>query len=361
MSHPRAGLMALPEVAAGTASAARLYEAFIQAEAPRSQHATASSGAPDVSVCIANWNCRDLLRDCLESLHQEAQGLQLEIIVVDNGSCDGAAEMVAQEFPHVILVRNSSNLGFARANNQAARRARGRYLFFLNNDTVVPPETLNCLVDYADDHPEVGMVGPRLRDARGRLQVSYRPRPTVAAMLHRTTLLRCTRLLRGTYLRFRRDFDADTTRRVDVLMGAAMLLPRQIFFGCGGWDEDFTFGGEDLDLCDRVSRQHPIVYHPQAEIIHYGRVSSRQHSGYASTHIAIGFLRYLRKSGASRPALLLYKTIVMLDAPVHLMGKTVQFLWRSAWGRKDKAAKTLSVMRGLGHFLAKGLVAFWKA
>src|SRR5688572_26671222 len=92
----------------------------------------------DVSVCIANWNCRDLLRTCLASLLRQPQGVRLEVVVVDNASTDGAAEMVAAEFPEVTLIRNATNKGFSRASNQAAHHSSGRYLFFLNNDTVVP-------------------------------------------------------------------------------------------------------------------------------------------------------------------------------------------------------------------------------
>jgi GT2 family glycosyltransferase len=320
------------------------------------------SGPVDVTVCIANWNCRDMLRACLESLHDQPQGVRLETVVVDNGSADGAADMVAREFPEVVLQRNAANLGFARANNQAAGRARGRFLFFLNNDTLVPPGTLRRLVEYAEAHPEVGMVGPRLRDGRGQPQVSYRQRPTLAVLLHRTSLLRWTGLLREPYHRYRRqEFDPDSTRAVEVLMGAAMFLPRDVFRACGGWDEDFTFGGEDLDLSLRVGRSRTVVYHPRAEITHYGRVSTRQHIGYASTHMAVGFARYLRKSGCPARGLLAYKVLVSLDAPVQLVIKGVQYLWRRAQGQDAKAEKSLLAFRGLGHFLLRGLLTFWRA
>jgi GT2 family glycosyltransferase len=319
-------------------------------------------GPVDVSVCIANWNCRDLLRGCLASLLGRPQGVRLEVIVVDNASEDGAAEMVEREFPSVALYRNDANRGFSQANNLAARRSRGRYLLFLNNDTEVPAGTLRRLLDYAEAHPEVGMIGPRLRDGRDRWQVSYRLRPTVGTLLHRTSLLRWTGLFRGAYGRYRRqDFDPHTVRRVDVLMGAALLLPRQVFFDCGGWDEDFVFGGEDLDLSARVGRRYPVVYLPRAEVIHYGRASTRQHIGFASTQMAIGFVRYLRKRGCGRPALWAYKLAVTLDAPLQFVVKGLEYLCRRLRGRRGKAAKTLLAWKGLGHFLVRGLVEFWKA
>ncbi len=314
----------------------------------------------DVSVCIANWNCRDLLRACLASLRDQG-GVTAEVIVIDNASADGSAELVRREFPEVVLHRNAANVGFARANNQAAELARGRYLFFLNNDTVVPPGTLRRLIDYCEAHPGVGMVGPRLRDGTGRTQVSYRRRPTLAALLHRTALLRWTGLLRGNYRRYRRqDFDPNTTRVVEVLMGAAMFLPREVFFTCGAWDEEFTFGGEDIELSARVGRHYQVVYLPGIEITHYGRVSTRQHIGFASTNMAVGFARYLRKSGCSRRGLILYKLLVTLDAPVQLADRALQYLWRRLRGRREKADKSLLVLRGLAHFLAHGLGPLWK-
>jgi GT2 family glycosyltransferase len=316
----------------------------------------------DVSVCIANWNCCEYLRACLTSLRDQAVEVALEVIVIDNASSDGAADMVQREFPDVILHRNATNVGFARANNQAAELSRGRFLFFLNNDTIVPAGTLRRLIDYCEAHPAVGMVGPRLRNGGGQIQVSYRQRPTLATFLHRTYLLRWTGLLRGGYRRYRRqEFDPDLTRPVDILMGAAMFLPRAVFLTCGAWDEDFAFGGEDIELSDRVGRHFQVVYLPAVEITHFGRVSTRQHIGFASTNMAIGFARYLRKSGCSRAGLFLYKLLVTVDAPLQLADKMVQYVWRRLRGRKEKARKSLLVLRGLAHFLFKGLVPFWKA
>jgi N-acetylglucosaminyl-diphospho-decaprenol L-rhamnosyltransferase len=321
-----------------------------------------ANGPIDVSVCIANWNCLDLLRGCLESLQDRPQGVRLEVIVVDNASVDGAADMVAREFPEVLLIRNAANRGFSRANNQAADKARGRFLFFLNNDTIVPPGTLRRLVDFAERHPEVGMVGPRLRDGQGHFQVSYRQRPTLAALLHRTVLLRWTRLFKRAYRRYRRqDFDPYTVRNVDILMGAAVMLPRERFFACGRWDEDFAFGGEDLDLSTRVNRAAKVVYLPQAEILHLGRVSSRLHIGFASAQMAIGLIRYLRKSGCGRLPLMGYKLAVTLDTPLQLVSKILQSGWRRMLRQHDEAEKSWLAARGCWHLMTLGLFSFWGA
>jgi GT2 family glycosyltransferase len=353
--------------------AAQPHDALILPPAPPRRRSAAARRAAyrrqfldsrpiDVSVCIANWNCRDLLRGCLESLQDWPQGVRLEVIVVDNASADDAAGMVADEFPEVVLVRNDTNHGFARANNQAADKARGRYLLFLNNDTVVPPGTLRRLVEFADRHPEVGMLGPRLRDGQGHIQVSYRQRPTVAALLHRTLLLRWTGLFKRAYRRYRRqDFDPYAIRNVDVLMGAAVLLPRERFFACGRWDEDFAFGGEDLDLSTRVNRSAKVVYVPQVEVVHFGRVSSRLHIGFASAQMAIGLVRYLRKTGSGRLPLAVYKLAVTLDAPLQLAAKALQGLWRGLRGQRPEAEKSWLAVRGTWHFMTRGLVLFWRA
>ena len=318
--------------------------------------------APEVSVCVVNWNCRDLLRQCLRSLDPARQQTRLEIIVVDNASTDGAADMVASEFPQVALVRNAANAGFARANNQAAALARGEYLYFLNNDTLVPPGAVRRLVDFARTRPDAGLIGPRLRDGAGEFQTSFRLLPSVGVLLHRVSLLRWTGLFRRAYRRYRgRDGDFETTRTVEALMGAALLVRRDIFARYGPWDESFAFGGEDVELCHRIGRRHPVVYHPAVEITHYGRTSSRQQIGYVHTNMLIGLVRCLRKNGTFRPALWLYKSAATLDAPLQWVAHAAQYAWRRARGQRERAEKCRVVMRGVGHFLRRGLPAFWRA
>ena len=306
---------------------------------------------PDVSVCIVNWNCRELLRACLASLHQQEQGVRIETIVVDNASSDGAADMVAAEFPEVILIRNAENRGFSRGNNQAAARATGRFLFFLNNDTWVPPGTLARLAAYAEAHPEVGMIGPRLRDAKGNFQISYRRKPTLSALLHRTNLFGPTGLFRRAYHHYRRDeFDPHQRRTVETLMGAAMFVPRPVFDRCGPWDEDFAFGGEDLHFSACIGRHYKLVFLPEVEIVHYGGVSTRQHMGYVSSNRLSGFAHFLRKSGYSRTAVLTYKLAVTLDAPIELLVRRAQYLLRKLCGKSEAAQRSQRAARVLATF-----------
>jgi N-acetylglucosaminyl-diphospho-decaprenol L-rhamnosyltransferase len=326
------------------------------------QSAPAQARVLDLSVCIVNWNCRAALRNCLRSLHAQGLGLEYEIIVVDNASTDGAPDMVARQFPQVQLVRNATNAGFARANNQAARLARGKYVFFLNNDTIVPPEALRRLTTFLVAHPDVIMLGPRLRDARGKLQMSHRRRPSPSTFLHRTLLFRRLGLGRDDYEKYRRRAPGhDRMLDVDILMGAAVLMPRQPFLYLGGWDEDFTFGGEDMELCHRARRLGRIVYWPDVEITHLGSTSSKRHAAFAFPHVAVGFAKYFRKTGASRRALFGYKLAVTLDAPLRLGVRMLQYL-AQFWRRSDrKSERWRREMRGSWAFMTRGLLAFWRA
>ena len=127
---------------------------------------------PDLSILIVNWNTRQLLVDCLASLSATKPGIELEVIVVDNASTDGSADEVARFYPGAALIRNAENVGFAAANNQAYRASAGRHVLLLNSDTLVPPGSLELLVEHLDAHPGVGIVGPRLEYGDGSFQIS---------------------------------------------------------------------------------------------------------------------------------------------------------------------------------------------
>jgi GT2 family glycosyltransferase len=269
--------------------------------------------------------------------------------------------MVERDYPEVRLIRNESNSGFARANNQAAQVARGQYLLFLNNDTVVPPYAVAKLAAYLENHPEAAILGPRLRDENGKIQAAYRSQPTVATFLHRTLLLRWTGLFRSRYRAFRRHPFADLfPHAADVLMGAAVMLRRKTFDKLSGWDEAYTFGGEDMDLCYRARQLGQVVHHPGVTIIHHGRASSRNNPAFAAPHIAVGFLKYLRKTGSSRLGLWAYKLALTLDLPLQFLIRGAEWLWRRIRGQRARATQTANHLRAHWAFARRGLREFWR-
>jgi hypothetical protein len=315
----------------------------------------------DISLCIVNWNGRDVLASCLASVKRAAPAVTCEIIVVDNGSTDGSAEMVAADFPYAQLIANSENRGFAHANNQAAAVSRGRYLLFLNNDTLLKPACLEGLVWYLETHPHVGMVGPRLIGRDGTHQCSWRGRPTVRALLHRLPVFRTLGLFKFAYEEYRRGArDADEPHQVDTLLGAAVCLRREVFVQHGGWDESFPFGLEDFDLSARVARTHTVVFLPEVEIVHLGRVSSRLNPAYVYAGVECGYARYLRKHLAGPTVVGLYKLLVTLNLPFALLAESVRAIWRRLRRGPAAAGQPHSELAPLWQFLLRGLPMFWR-
>ncbi|MBA4186819.1 MAG: glycosyltransferase family 2 protein [Planctomycetaceae bacterium] len=318
--------------------------------------------APEVSVCIASWNCVGLLRKCLQSLFGNPQGVRFEVVIADNASTDGAAEMVAAEFPQVVLIRNTTNAGFAAASNQAAVRARGRFLFFLNNDTEVPAQTLRRLLDHARANPAAGMFGPLLREADGSVQISYRRRPTLPALLHKLSVVRWTGLFRQAHANYRRgSFHPEGVRPVEVLMGSAVFVSRDVFEEVGGWDERYRFGVEDIDLSTQVGRKRAVVFAGDVEIVHHGRASSRDNIGYVASSVTTGYVQYFRKSGVRPWTLFWYKLAVTLNAPIYVVEKSVEAAARWATNQPREAKRSWATVRGLTSFLRYELVRFWRA
>ena len=146
-----------------------------------------------------------------------------------------------------------------------------------------------------------------------------------------------------------------------MLLGAAMLIPRRVFDLVGGWDEDYFFGGEDLDLSSRIGRHYRLLFYPEAEVTHFGGVSTKLNLDFASTAIMIGFLKFLRKCGYSRATLLFYKLMVTLDLPLQISYRLLQTGLRLFQLQRKKALRSWQVLRSLIHFVCKGLPNFWQS
>lgn len=228
-----------------------------------------------VSICILNRNQRTLLNTCLGSCMAELERSKIsgEIIVVDNASEDGSAEMVAALFPAVRIIRNQKNEGFSSANNRAIRLSSGRYLLVLNNDTVVLPDSLRILVDYLEAHPRVAAVGPKLLNPDGSVQQGY----------HRSfpPLAEPALLLFGLHRFWPGNVWFERARRlnerlveptpIDQIAGCALLLRRATLESVGLFDESFHYWFEDVELCHRIQRHGWHIYYiPRAQIIHHG-------------------------------------------------------------------------------------------
>jgi GT2 family glycosyltransferase len=224
----------------------------------------------EVSVTICSWNTQDDLRICLKSLERVSDEACFEVIVVDNNSEDGSPDMVEAEFPWVRLFRMPQNLGFTGGHNFAIYQRKGRHVFLLNSDTVVHQGALRQLLDHVSEHPDIGILGPRLLNPDGSLQFSSRRFPNPAAALFRNTIL--GKLFPNN--RFTRDYlmtdwKHDEPREVDWVSGAAFLVTSEMIQKVGIMDPEYFMFCEDVDWCFRAwDRGFKVVYFPQATITH---------------------------------------------------------------------------------------------
>jgi N-acetylglucosaminyl-diphospho-decaprenol L-rhamnosyltransferase len=234
--------------------------------------------APRLSIVVLSWNTRELLAACLASLRAARAQTPHQLIVVDNASADGSADMVARDFPEAELIRNPRNDGYAIGNNLGAARATGELLLLLNSDTEVRPGSLATLVRFMDEHPGHGACGPRLDFPDGRPQLSCKRFPTLRVALFYDTWL-CRRFPRNRVIPWyeMRDFDHTSSRDVDQPPGAALLIRRALWEQLGGFDPKLWLFYNDVDLCRRLRERGPaIAYVAEARILHHEGKSTAQ-------------------------------------------------------------------------------------
>ncbi len=264
----------------------------------------------DLSICITTLNASGYLQQCLQSIQEQSsnlrwvaagqpaghvpdeqpaqhEGLDFELIIVDNASTDDTVAMLQAEFPAAMVILNNKNDGFSRAYNQALRQGQGRYLLVLNPDTIILPGALNELVRYMDAHPEVGICGPKVLNRDGSLQKACRrgvSRPWAAFSYFSglAALFPHSKLFGGYLLNY---LDEDVVHEVDGVSGSCMLIRRQVVNEVGLFDERFFAYQEDADYCFQAKQAGwKVVYLPSARIIHYGGKGGSRVQPYRSIY-----------------------------------------------------------------------------
>lgn len=227
----------------------------------------------DLSIVIIGFKNHRLVRQTLKGIRRVAPSVSHEIILVENDP-SGATTAMAKEFPEVNVIDARKNVGFGRGMNRGFEDATGRYMMVFNPDVVVMPGAFEKLVAYLDAHPDVGMVGPQLRNPDGSLQHSCYNFMTPATVLaRRLPFVRRLKRVRDHLDRYTMaDWDHAGTRDVDYLLGAAILVRRSALDKVGGFDPAYFMYFEDQDLCRRFWKAgHRVVYHSDSSMIHYHR------------------------------------------------------------------------------------------
>jgi len=312
--------------------------------------------AIDVSIIVVNWHSQALLAKCLQSLSPDLAALRCEVIVIDSASFDGCDAMLRQTMPAATFIQSQTNLGFARANNIAARRARGTCLMFLNPDTELDTPTVRPLYDFIMANCEAGVVGCRLLNSDGSLQASSTlPIPSILLSLLDSDLLR--RLWPSAKLWGTEALYGDHTRprEATAVSGACLMIRRELFERAGGFSEDYFMYLEDVDLADTVRRLGCRNYHlPSARVVHHGGSSA----GHATTAFAAVMMpeatrRFLNKKRGPTYARL-YTLSVGLAGAVRVVvlgaARPVWGLTASGFNPRASFGKWLAVLKwSLGY------------
>lgn len=270
----------------------------------------------DLSIIIVNWNTRDLLVQCLESVYAHSPNGEFEVFVVDNASTDGSAQMVRERFPQVQLIENGENIGFARANNQAIQESSGRHVLLLNPDTEILPGTLQTLTDFMEKHPEAGAIGPMVLNPDFTLQSSCNPMPTLWREFW--NLMHLDRFLPQSVYR-EESWDTAIAHSVEVIQGNCLLIRREALSDVGLLDETYFMFTEEVDLCYRLLQRGWLLYWvPMARMIHYGGQSTRQAAKAMFLELHRSKVVFFRKTRGTWGSMV-YKLLLLLMSLTHML------------------------------------------
>ncbi|MBA7607178.1 hypothetical protein ES703_14336 [subsurface metagenome] len=311
-----------------------------------------------LSIVIVSWNVREDLVRCIRSIEENQPRAEFEIIVVDNASSDGTVDSIKRNFPDVTIIANKENRGFAAANNQGIKKARGQYLFFLNPDTIVHPLSLDVLMNFMDGNSDAGACGPKLLNDDGTTQPSTRRFPTFRGALYRHTAFRFLRIFRSEYEKLlMKDFDYDREMDVDEVTGAALMMRRSVIDRVGSMDESFFMYYEEVDLCYRIKQTGwRTVFVPEAVVTHLGGRSASQISVMNHILMLTSLLTFFRKHRGKLTTGVFscfFKPAVILGDICNIAFGAVTYIFATVALNKRVREKTAAKVKNSAIFLVK--------
>jgi len=281
----------------------------------------------ELSIISVNWNSVNYLRECIASIYEHTRGITFEIVVVDNASPEGGVDVLKQQFPEIVLIKSSENLGFAGANNLGVRRSKGKCVLFLNPDTKLVNPAINIMLQRLQSLPDAGIIGCRLLNGDLSVQTS--------SIMRFPGIL--NQVLQSEYLRLRwPNFplwgigplfsNNSAPAKVEIISGACMMIRREVFEKVGMFSEEYFMYAEDMDLCCKVTRAGFANYYVGGgEIVHFAGASSpREWRLIMKTRAELRLCAKFR----GRFYALLFRIMLALNAVLRLFVVTVLLLFR---------------------------------
>jgi GT2 family glycosyltransferase len=324
----------------------------------------------DVSIVIVNYNTRDLLEKCLESIYSSVTGIQIDVVVVDNNSEDNSLQMCIRKFPEVKLIQNSENKRYAIANNQGWQAMTGSNILFLNSDTIVLEGAIEAMVKLLELNSMIGGCSCKLLNGDGSLQRNLTEDPTIWNQLYCHTFLSSIKLIRKPWSSYHmKGFDFNCECKVSNVFGSVLMVKRGLLEKIDGMDEGFPFYFEDTDLCRRLCELgSELWYTPKGQIIHFGGGSSEANTKKPelSFHFYYGLLRYLRKYHNKNTVFcfcLLWKPMVLITYFCSFLWNCLRFSIYYVIGKREHRSvkKYLFKLRASSLFLVRYFVDFLSA
>ena len=301
----------------------------------------------DISIIIVNYNTKELTADCISSVLKYAQKISYEIIVVDNNSSDGSQNFLSAKFPQITIIKNNTNVGFGKANNQALQIAQGEFLLLLNSDTCLTEEGINDIYQFAKNTQDAAIVGGKIYFGDNSLQYSCRRYANLFSeiLMHSACIVK--NLDPFSYRNKMMDFDHKSIRKVDWVSGAYMLIRRNVLQDTFIFDPKIFMYHEDKDFCRRIRQQGGNVYYfPGSLIYHYHGQSGKNNRARGNVACFLGSIVYVQNHYHRYLAIIYSTCVKFLWRLIYILLSIISFI-----SQNNKIASKKTLFSDMLHLL----------